>query len=63
VECVEDTTVCERSDTCPTRLLWKEACDAMFDRLKAVTLADLVKKVKAEGAKKFGEVPESSKTS
>jgi Rrf2 family protein len=48
VECVEDTTVCERSDTCPTRLLWKEACDAMFDRLKAVTLADLVKKVKAE---------------
>jgi Rrf2 family transcriptional regulator, iron-sulfur cluster assembly transcription factor len=47
VECVENTGVCERSDICPTRVLWKEACEAMFDRLKAVTLADLVKKARA----------------
>jgi Rrf2 family protein len=54
VECVENTGVCERSDICPTRLLWKEACEAMFDRLKAVTLADLVKKARA--AEKPGSV-------
>jgi Rrf2 family transcriptional regulator, iron-sulfur cluster assembly transcription factor len=47
VECVENIAVCERSDICPTRVLWKEACEAMFDRLKAVTLADLVKKARA----------------
>ena len=33
VECVEDPTVCERADICPTRLLWKEVSEAMFDRL------------------------------
>jgi len=44
VECAADTTICQRADTCPTRLLWKEAHDAMFDRLKAVTLADLVER-------------------
>ncbi len=42
LECVENSTVCDRSDICPTRLLWKEASEAMFDRLEAVTLADLV---------------------
>ena len=47
VECTADTTVCERANSCPTRLLWKEASEAMFDRLKAITLADLVKKAKA----------------
>jgi Rrf2 family protein len=47
VECAEDATVCERADTCPTRLLWKEAYEAMFDRLEAITLADLVERAKA----------------
>ena len=47
VECTADTTVCERANSCPTRLLWKEASEAMFDRLKAITLADLAKKAKA----------------
>ena len=47
VECTEDTEVCERSDTCPTRLVWKEASEALFDRLKAITLADLVKRADA----------------
>ena len=44
VKCAQDTTVCERADICPTRLLWKEAYEAMFDRLEAVTLADLVER-------------------
>jgi Rrf2 family protein len=44
VDCSIDAGVCRRSDICPTRLIWKEASEAMFDRLKAITLADLVKR-------------------
>ncbi|MCX5893066.1 MAG: Rrf2 family transcriptional regulator [Deltaproteobacteria bacterium] len=46
VECVEDPTLCERAARCPTRLLWKEVSEAMFGRLHAVTLADLVERGK-----------------
>jgi Rrf2 family iron-sulfur cluster assembly transcriptional regulator len=53
VECVADPTVCERADICPTRLLWKEASQAMFDRLEAVTLADLMERGKAMEGLKF----------
>jgi Rrf2 family iron-sulfur cluster assembly transcriptional regulator len=53
VECTDDTSVCQRADSCPTRLLWKEASEAMFDRLKAITLADLVKKAKAMEGKEL----------
>lgn len=42
VECTENTAVCGRADTCPTRLIWKEASQAMFKALEAITLADLV---------------------
>jgi Rrf2 family protein len=51
VECVEVPSVCERAPVCPTRLLWKEASDAMFDRLQAVTLADLVERAKTAESK------------
>ncbi len=47
VECCDDATVCKRSDICPTRLLWKEASEAMFNRLQTITLADLVRKAEA----------------
>ena len=60
VECAEDATVCERADLCPTRLLWKEASEAMFDRLEALTLADLVERGKALESKKFKHVLRSS---
>ncbi len=56
VECIEDPTVCDRSGTCPTRLLWKEVSEAMFDKLKAVTLADLVKRAKALENKEFDQI-------
>jgi Rrf2 family transcriptional regulator, iron-sulfur cluster assembly transcription factor len=45
--CANDPEVCERSGTCVTRLLWKQATDAMAEKLNAVTLADLVKMVRA----------------
>jgi Rrf2 family protein len=60
VGCAEDATVCERADICPTRLLWKEASEAMFDRLEALTLADLVERGKAMESKKFNHVVRSS---
>ena len=41
-ECTERAAVCERSPTCPTRLIWKEAAKAMFDKLNTITLADLL---------------------
>jgi Rrf2 family protein len=44
VECTEHAEVCGRADTCPTRLIWKKAAQAMLDTLKSVTLADLVEK-------------------
>jgi Rrf2 family protein len=56
VECADNAGVCERADMCPTRLIWKEASEAMFDRLKAVTLADLVDKAKTMNSKESGYV-------
>ena len=53
VECIEDTTICERADICPTRLLWKEVSEAMLNKLQTVTLADLVQKAKALENKGF----------
>ena len=34
-----------RRGECPTRMVWQEAAQAMFDRLKAITLADLIERV------------------
>jgi Rrf2 family protein len=45
-DCSEDAGVCERADFCPTRLVWKEASKALFDKLQSITLADLAKKAK-----------------
>jgi len=59
VECAQDTTVCERADTCPTRLLWKDAYEAMFDRLEAITLADLVKRAEDMENNKLNHVQKS----
>jgi Rrf2 family iron-sulfur cluster assembly transcriptional regulator len=42
VECSVNETACERSPDCLTRWLWQEAARAMFDRLHAITLADLM---------------------
>ena len=56
VECTEDPTICERADVCPTRLIWKEVSEAMFDRLQAITLADLVEKAKALNNKESNHV-------
>ncbi|MEW6386341.1 MAG: Rrf2 family transcriptional regulator [Thermodesulfobacteriota bacterium] len=56
VECTEHAEVCSRSHTCPTRLIWKEASEAMFDKLKSITLADLVQKTKALESEELAHV-------
>ena len=42
INCSDDPDVCDRSDTCVMRMLWKEAVDAMYERLNSVTFQDLV---------------------
>ena len=39
--CVDDPTVCDRVDTCPTRLIWQEANNAMYEKLSQVKFSDL----------------------
>jgi Rrf2 family protein len=41
-ECSLNPQVCGRAARCPTRYVWKEAARAMFERLSAITLADLM---------------------
>jgi len=56
VDCTNDAGVCQRADVCPTRLIWKEVSEAMFDRLQAITLADLVEKAQALNNKESDHV-------
>jgi Rrf2 family protein len=55
-DCSENAGVCERADFCPTRLVWKEASDAMFDKLQSITLADLANKAKAANNREMNHV-------
>lgn len=56
VECTEKPEICRRAPGCPTRLIWKEASQAMFDKLKSITLADLVQMARdIEGGEGQGE--------
>ena len=50
--CSDNPMICERSSICPTRDIWQEAAQAMFDKLQSITLADLLSrnKVKTPGA-------------
>jgi Rrf2 family iron-sulfur cluster assembly transcriptional regulator len=55
-DCAEHAEVCERADICPTRLVWKEASEAMFDKLKSITLADLAAKAGAAKGREMNDV-------
>jgi Rrf2 family protein len=45
--CADNPMICERSPDCPTRSIWQEAAQAMFDKLQSITLADLLSREKA----------------
>jgi Rrf2 family protein len=56
VECTENAEICRRSETCPTRLIWKEMAQAMFGLLKTITLADLVEKARMVANRELSKV-------
>ena len=41
-ECSDNPMACERSAVCATRYIWREAAQAMFDKLHTITLADVM---------------------
>lgn len=41
VECILKPEVCALSEKCPARPAWKEASEALFEKLEAITIADL----------------------
>jgi len=43
VHCLKKPGSCNRIDICPTRDIWKNATEAMFNELNAVTLSELIK--------------------
>jgi len=42
VHCIENPESCNRVDICPTRDIWKTATEALFNKLDAVTLFEIV---------------------
>jgi len=42
VECIFKPEICSLSPKCRVRLAWKEASDAMYAKLDATTIADLI---------------------
>jgi Rrf2 family protein len=58
VECIEDGTYCEFTDTCPTYDIWKNATDLLKNYFDSITLKDAQvmaeKKVKKAKAKAKG---------
>ncbi|HAA03607.1 MAG TPA: hypothetical protein DCZ69_11425 [Syntrophobacteraceae bacterium] len=55
VDCTESPEICNRSERCLTRLVWREATQAFYDKLNSVTLSDLLKT--ARGGREDREVP------
>jgi Rrf2 family protein len=52
IECTEKPEICDRSDSCVTRLVWKGAVEAMYEKLNSITLSDLVKMGEANREKR-----------
>jgi Rrf2 family protein len=46
VECVSSPEKCDMVDDCLARSAWKEATDALYDKLNTITIADLLKRGK-----------------
>lgn len=49
--CMDFPENCERAESCVVRTLWQQATAAMYGKLNAVTLADLVKQAQAIGSR------------
>ncbi len=55
-ECTDNQMACERSQVCATRYIWREAAQAMFDKLESITLADVLSRAKAGASKEYDHV-------
>jgi Rrf2 family protein len=42
VNCAKEPDACDRVDSCVTRYIWMEAASAMYERLSAISFADLL---------------------
>lgn len=47
-DCAENPDACKRSEKCLTRIVWKEATQAVYAKLNSITLADLLKMAQGE---------------
>jgi Rrf2 family iron-sulfur cluster assembly transcriptional regulator len=47
-DCAQNPHACDRSESCLTRIVWREAGNAMFERLNSITLYDLMKMGEAQ---------------
>lgn len=42
IECAENPEACDRASTCLTRDIWQKTSEAIYERLNAITLSDLL---------------------
>ncbi len=42
VECTENKEACEKSENCLTRLIWKDAAEAMYEKLYSITFFNVI---------------------
>jgi Rrf2 family protein len=42
VKCISSPDLCDMADDCRVRLAWKEATEALYERLDGITIADLL---------------------
>ena len=42
--CLGNPGECDRSNGCPTRVVWEEATKAMYDKLSSITLKEMVER-------------------
>ncbi len=42
VECISEPSVCDMATDCRVRLAWKDATDALYEKLDTITIADLL---------------------
>jgi Rrf2 family protein len=60
VRCISSPDVCHMADDCRVRLAWKEATEALYERLDAITIADLLCEPPGPGRKaKSKRVPKT----
>jgi len=46
VSCIDNPKICSKTNTCPTRDVWKTATNAIYNELNTVTLSELIKRKK-----------------